>query len=295
MNKIQEITLKNLAKGSSLVLSELNTDYILESVDWGSVEASHSMFPYPDQIGSDITNTALLSRDIAIVGWATAKTEVELDELKAELNKFINPFQTMEVIYTDYKLTMRPSSSIKYSATFKENNEVMCRFLVSGNCYQPLFMLAVPDVVAKSVAQPVPLFPMSIPIDVGIVFGYIPAIDLENLVNYGDVSAGFLVTITVMAGGSTKPRVTNSTTGKFIELDATFLEDDIIKVSTVAGNKYLSLTRAGVTTNIFNLLTRASNLFELVSGLNALTVTAELGSSNLGIEVTYSPRFLEVQ
>ena len=288
-----EITLKNLSYGSELVLSEESFVYILDKVDWGSVQASHQLSQYMDLIGGEITATSLQARDIFIQGWVVANSEELMKERKSVLNKFIHPLHWMECIYGDYKLTFKPTSSVKYSSNYLENNEIVCKFLVSGECNQPLFMLASPDVVTKSVAQEVPFFPATF-VEEGIVFGFIPAIDLENLVNYGDVSAGFVAKL-VANGAVTKPVITNSTTGDLIELNIELLEEDILEVSTLLGDKYIKLTRAGATTDEFKALTKTSTLFELVAGVNSLVVTATTGDVNLEVEVTYSPRFLEVQ
>lgn len=60
---------------------------------------------------------------------------------------------------------------------------------------------------------------------------------------------------------------------------------DDINVSTVNGNKYVTLTRNGVTTNIVNAVARSSDWFTLTQGDNVFTYTATTGEYNVQMEI----------
>ncbi len=60
--------------------------------------------------------------------------------------------------------------------------------------------------------------------------------------------------------------------------------DDII-ISTVRGNKYISLLREGIYTNILNALDKESDWFQLTKGDNIFAYTADEGTENLQFKI----------
>ena len=60
--------------------------------------------------------------------------------------------------------------------------------------------------------------------------------------------------------------------------------DDII-ISTVRGNKYISLLREGIYTNILNALDKESDWFQLTKGDNIFAYTADEGAENLQFKI----------
>lgn len=291
-----KITLRNLVKNTSLVISEEATDWVLESVDWGTVEARHNMTQYVNLIGAEITSTALQTRDVTIVGWIVASSQAVMTQRKNALNKFIHPQQPIKLVYEGYALVMKPDKTVRYDTDKQKNNEILCRFLIQGTCSKPLFELNNPEVVTESRPMPVPLFPMAIPQDSGVYFGYTPAVDLENLYNAGDMDSGFKVKFTAVAGDVSNPKLLNVGLGTHIEVVYDMLRYDVIEVSTVTGDKYARLTRGGVTTDIFRYVTKASKTDMVIkSGMNSFAVDASVGNNNLSAEISYAPTYLEVQ
>ena len=60
--------------------------------------------------------------------------------------------------------------------------------------------------------------------------------------------------------------------------------DDIV-ISTVTGNKYVNLVRAGETTNIINCIDKNSSWFKLSKGDNVFAYVAEEGLNNIQFSV----------
>lgn len=60
--------------------------------------------------------------------------------------------------------------------------------------------------------------------------------------------------------------------------------DDII-ISTIKGNKYITLLREGVTTNILNCLSKNTDWFRLSKGDNRFAFTAESGDSYVQLKI----------
>lgn len=114
-----------------------------------------------------------------------------------------------------------------------------------------------------------------------------------NIVYEGDAEIG--VTITIHAVGDVgNITIYNTGTREIMTIDAAKIEsytgsgiiagDDII-ISTVTGNKYVNLVRAGETTNIINCIDKNSDWFKLSKGDNIFAYVAESGLNNIQFSV----------
>src|SRR5574344_533959 len=114
---VEGIKLQNVQTRAELTLDMVSTpDYVLNSVDWGTVESTHHSYKYVNQIGVYVTGTSLETRNVSIMGWVIAGTELQMTQRKSMLNKFFNPQQAVDMLYKDYVLRFLPNSSVKYSA-----------------------------------------------------------------------------------------------------------------------------------------------------------------------------------
>lgn len=293
-----EVTLKNVVQNKSLLLSQsASSQFILESFDWGQVKGSVNAVKYINLVGSEPRSTSLESRDINIVMWLVASTPEEMTELKQFMNKFINPLQDLECIYGDYLLTMRPDTSVQYNNTeVRYNNQVLCRCLIQCTSYMPMWELKTKKVVKESGLTGAPLFPMIIPENKGITFGYIPFENITNVENKGDLDAGFILTLEAHTGQVTNPKITNNLTGKSIEVMIDMDLGDIVKISTIPGQKYAKLIRGESETDILRYITKESTMsLTLNTGINDITITAAANALNLKPSLAFSPLWLEVQ
>lgn len=115
----------------------------------------------------------------------------------------------------------------------------------------------------------------------------------ENVIEYaGDLDIGVLIRIhalgeagdiTIYSTGTRQQMVINNTKIAAIVGSGIQSGDDII-ISTIRGDKYLSLLRGGVYTNILNALDKSASSspwFELVKGDNVFAYSATYGSENL--------------
>lgn len=289
------IKLMNKTINQELVLSYSNFDYVLESVDWGEVESSVKGTVYMDQIGEEVMNTNLRPRDIFIVGWVVANSEIQMKQRKNFLNKLVNPLYDLDIVYGEYLLKTKPDNSIKYGKTEQENNEILCRFSINATAYMPLFTYKNYEVVTESKPFPLLKFPLISPIGKGFAFGKIPAVDIGNLINLGDVPAGFVAKLIASGGTVVNPKLLNLDTGEYIEVKCTLQKDEILVLSTIMGDKYVKKISGTLQLDMINYLANGSSLFQLNVGINHLELQAEQNAGNLTTETIYSPRFLEVQ
>lgn len=112
----------------------------------------------------------------------------------------------------------------------------------------------------------------------------------ENTVYYdGDAETGCIIHLHAI-GTVEMVNIYNIKTGEKMVLDTDKLETltgdkiiygDTITISTVKGNKYISLLRNGVTYNILNILGKDTEWFQLARGDNLFAYTAEYGEENV--------------
>lgn len=118
--------------------------------------------------------------------------------------------------------------------------------------------------------------------------------ETEQVVVYnGDAEIG--VTITIHAiGEASNITIYNTGTREVMRIDTDKLQkftgsgmvagDEII-ISTIKGNKSITLLRNGKRTNILNCLDKHSDWFQLAKGDNIFAYTAESGSTNLQFKI----------
>ena len=116
----------------------------------------------------------------------------------------------------------------------------------------------------------------------------------ERVIYYtGDAEVGIKMTIYANANAK-NITIFNLRTREFLKLDTDKLEaltgqgleqGDVVVISTVRGDKYAILHRAGAEINILNCIDRTSTWLQLEKGDNIIAYTADDGASNLEFKI----------
>lgn len=291
---IESIVLENLSIGTSLPINISNREYVLDSVDFGTIQSSRNTYKYINQVGVYVTGTTLESRTINIIGWVVADSQADMTRRKNFLNRFVNPLQQLRLHYEEYQIDGIPTKTISYGTDISTNNEVLCKFMISLFCPDPLFHTENGTNVLIADWLPKFHFPLIIPKDKGIIMGLRSPASIATLNNDGSMPCGFVVTFE--ASGTVKnPYILNILTQEKIRLVETMEAGETIRVSTVPNNKTVKKISNGVETNAFNLLDLSSTFFSLLVGETYIRYGAEEGVVNLSVEVYYDTGYLEVQ
>lgn len=295
------LELTNKVRGTRLILSNepSNFDVVLEHILWEPVTGDNNYVGYINMIGSALMSTILIPRRAELKAWLIADNEAEMLDKKAVVKRFFNPKQDIDIVYKDWTIEVKPDTSVRFNDLDpdRENNEILCTFLVQLTAKMPLWQLKDRVIMRESIASGVPLFPFVSCIDDGFIWGIIPAEAVRNPNNEGDVDVGFIIRIKAAHGAVTNPKITNQRTGTHIEILAEMAHHDEIELSTIMGNQYIRLFRGGIyETNIFNAHTTASSMsMTLGVGENELTISAIGNSENIETEIFFSPMWFEVQ
>ena len=296
---VENIVLQNTLTKARLSLSKVNTpDYILDVVDWGAIESTHHSFKYVNQIGVYVTSTSLETRTIDVSGWIIADTEAQMTNRKMMLNSFVNPKQAIDLFYEDYSITFLPNTSIRYSATIAENNEVICKFKIDGVCPDPLFAEKKENRIDAANTVGMFHFPLIISKEPdppgGIVFGYRRPSLIVGVRNSGAVDVGMKILFKAK-GTVENPSLINVHTQDFIKINKTLEAGEQIKVNTTTGSKKIIGIKNGIEHNYFKYRDLESEWLQLKVGDNLLRYDADNNINNLEVFIYFKNRFLEVQ
>ncbi len=126
-----------------------------------------------------------------------------------------------------------------------------------------------------------------------IEFGSIENLRERNIWYDGDSDTGVIIQIHAI-GSAEHITIYNTGTREQMILDTDKLQaltgsgiiaGDEITISTIKGNKYITLLREGVEYNILNIMDKNANWFQLSKGDNIFTYVATYGSSNLQFKI----------
>lgn len=296
---VEGIKLQNVETRAMLTFDMLSTpDYILNSVDWGVVESTHHSYKYVNQVGVYVTGSSLETRNVKIIGWIIADTELAMSQRKAVLNRFFNPQQAVDLFYKTYVLRFLPDSSIRYSITMVENNEVMCKFQVEGFCPDPLFAEQVENKIVAASTRAMFHFPLIISETPkppgGIVFGLRQPSLIVGIHNAGSVAVGMKI-IFRAKGSLDSPMLIDVNTQQYFKINKTMQAGEEIEVNTIIGEKKIVGTMNGISSNYFKYRDLDSTWLQLNVGDNLFRYDADLNIENLEVYVYFSNKYLEVQ
>lgn len=293
---IESITIKNTITSDQISIDKnatISNGYWLDEVDFGQVEGTNHTFKFIDQIGETVYNTTLESRQIQVTGWVAGWNATIVSQLKQSLNHLINPKHLLEVYANGMKIQFYPRTSVKYSPTYQNNNELVSSFLITGYCPYPLFTDANSHLTSVSYTEKLFKFPLIIPANEGIMMGIRQPSLIAEVENNGDLPIGY--TIEFRAGGTViNPSLTDIGTQQFIKINKTMVNGEVITVDTREGYRHIVGTVNGVESNYFKYRTFDSSWLSLNQGINYLRYNADEGVELLEVYIIYEPGYLEV-
>lgn len=296
---VENVILRNKQTSALLELDVVNTPfYILDKVGWGQIKGTHHSYKYVNQIGVYVTSTSLETRDVSVSGWIVSNSELHMSQRKSVLNRFVNPQQPIELVYKNYSLEFLPDRTIKYSATIKENNEVVCKFEIAGLAANPLFKDTSTTNVPIAGMLGMFHFPMMLSaIDNGmptVMMGLRQPSLIVNISNTGSVQTGMNIVFEA-TGTVVNPSLINIYTQEQFKINKTIVAGETVVVSTTIGEKKIVGTLNGVSSNYFKYRDLRSSWLQLDTGDNAFKYDADNGIDSLNCTIEYSNKYLEVQ
>lgn len=296
---IERIILRKVKSSEELALDMVSTpNFILKSVDWGTIKGTHHSYKYVNQIGATVTNTSLDVRRITIEGWVVAQSEADMIVYKQKLNSFVNPQEAIDLFYSDYVIRFYPDESVKYSIAYAENNDMFAKFQIVGTAPNPLFADVSERQVTFATTAPVFHFPLIIAedsIDKGVIFGRRTEGLIINVLNRGSVSVGMKIVFKAK-GAVVNPKLINVNTQEELVIAKSLVAGEEVVVNTNIGEKSVKGRVSGASYVNYYMHKRIdSSWLQLEVGSNLFRYDADSGVDNLDIFVYFTNKFLEVQ
>lgn len=290
---IEQFNLVNTITGENLNFNMINGPIWLESLYVGPVQGINQLYSNPGQDGEQLANTYLGTREVTITAWIVNRN-IPLSVQKQQLNRFCNPKQPLDIYVDDYKLNFVPSSSIQYAKDPKENNEVMCKFVIMGEAHMPFWTSQEEIESLVSYVEPLWILPFAIPED-GIVFSVNQPTTSTTITNE-DLPVGCRIIFSANGGSVTKPGIICAETQEQMVINHSMTNGEKIIVDTRLGHRRITgQIGTGSTYNGMRYLDPSSQWITLQIGLNTFFFSAESGSEFLEVSIMYSPLLLEVE
>lgn len=285
MHKVERVTYKN-SRGESITLSNAKP-YILQKLNGtGGIGADVQLQKTPFQDGQTYIDTLLDFRVITFEVVILADTTEELFKFRADLVRVFNAKLGKGKLCYEYEGGVKEIECIVDQAPVfpsGKNNR--------SNSYQrTTFTLLCPSPFWEDVAETVEEFitiegGLSFPASLSATFAQITVSKQKMVVNDGDVPTPIKLT---MQGPLTSPiRLSNDTSGEFIEVKQDLLEGDRLVIDTTFGRKRVErITATGEVINAFNYIHLDTVFWNLVPGNNLI-------SYSTGFDGELSPLFIE--
>lgn len=241
---VESLKFINLNTGKEIIMDGDRADYLIDtdngSIDWGEIQAKHSTFNFPTQIGSYISSSSLEDREVSFFGYVLGGNIQDLRRKKRLLSAFFNPLHDIEIQAAGYSLFGKAQANIVYGKEYPENNTAFCKFTISLLCNQPLWQTSKPLSMNITVLQPGWKFPWIMVNEKGkgTIFGKRRRALLQQLTNSGATSVGAVITIHAL-GIVNNPELKLVETQEFIHINKTLSEGEDIVISTVDGERYI--------------------------------------------------------
>lgn len=290
---IEQFSLMNTVTENVLEFNMTTGPIWLESINIGPVTGIDQLYSTPGQDGEQLAKTYLGTRSVTITAWVV-NSGIGLEQQKKQLNKFCNPKQPLDIYVDDYKLTFVPGSSIQYSKNKKENNDVMCKFVIMGEAYVPFWTSQEEIESLVSYVEPLWVLPFAIPND-GMVFS-VNQPTASTQIDNEDLPVGCRVTFTANGGSVTNPGIICAETQEYMAINRTLNNGEKIVIDTRLGHrKIIGYNDDGTTYNGMKYLDVESSWITLQTGLNTFSFFSYDGSEFLETAIMYSPLLLEVE
>lgn len=268
-------------------------NYILTSVDYGSIGASHSTAKGVDQVGERVVNTTLDTRDVEIVGFIKAATPEEMEAKKAALYQMCDP-RTPWLAMPDEEtaLECRSTATVKFTPSRLTNNERVASFVIDAISFDPLFRDAV--LRYRKIAEWTSNFiwPLIIP-HTGFTFADRTEGLITTLENGGSAETGLVIHFSATATIQ-NPTLTNIETGEFIKLNRTLVADETVIVNTNYGQESAISQNGDEIEDVINSVDLDSTFLQARVGSTRFRYTAESNVNSMTVTIYFYQRYLGV-
>lgn len=296
---MQKLEIINLALSENLILNNVGgdtEDILLSHIEGlGHPGATSQKTQGVAQDGSDAEDALLDPRNIKVDITIRTRTREKLYELKRKVYRIINPktynsstgkrgelllYYTND--YKKYRIYARVEDSVDFNARFMNHDKATISFL----CVDPYWLDEKgEDIDIKSVKGGLK-FGLELPTTFATVSFY------KEIENIGDVEVPVQIEY---IGPASKPKVTNKTTGEFIQVNMEIGEQERLVIDTREGKETVNLITPHEIKDVYNKIDLNSTFFKLIVGKNLIEYSSEAETSKDSVKIKdYSNKYVGV-
>lgn len=279
---LQRIIFTN-ARGQSVELKS-SAPFLLQSIDGlGDVDADIQTQKAPFQDGSTYIDSVLqervISMQIAILASHTATLLQQRQYLASVFNSKLGPgtfrYENGEIVR---EIEAVPDAIPIFASGRGNRGPTFQKALVNLICPNPYWKST--EITEEPTFEPLFQFPFEGVFEIGLQR------DSRIIVNDGDAPAPIYVEF---HGPATNPVITNKTTGEFIKVNQTLVENEVMKIDTTPGKKSVYFVQPdGTERNVFNWIDLNSTFFQLVVGENEIEYSADSDIQGAIVNIRYN-------
>ena len=277
---IKKVVCQN-SRGNQVTFS-YEFPYFLESIEGATeVDGKVNTITSAYGVGSKYVSSSISERNIVITG--SVKRD-NITEKRQNLYKIFPKKDKGTLFYYEedkaYKIEYYVES-IEFA-----KSKVVDKFVISLICPSPYFTDLEESQVQMSNWIPSFEFPLEIPEETGIEFGYKNVNSLVTIENDTNIEIGMKIVFTA-SDDVENPKLVNITTQEELEIEKSMSAGDVITVTTYINNKNIILTSNGEAININNYLKFGTKFLQIHTGSNTFKATAKSGENALVTEIYY--------
>ena len=277
---IKKVVCQN-SRGNQVTFS-YEFPYFLESIEGATeVDGKVNTITSAYGVGSKYVSSSISERNIVITG--SVKRD-NITEKRQNLYKIFPKKDKGTLFYYEedkaYKIEYYVES-IEFA-----KSKVVDKFVISLICPSPYFTDLEESQVQMSNWIPSFEFPLEIPEETGIEFGYKNVNSLVTIENDTNIEIGMKIVFTA-SDDVENPKLVNITTQEELEIEKSMTAGDVITVTTYINNKNIILTSNGEDININNYLKFGTKFLQIHTGSNTFKATAKTGGNALVTEIYY--------
>lgn len=277
---MQKLEVINLALNENIVFDSVGNqeeDILLSHIEGlGHPGATSQKSQGVNQDGCNSEDSLLDARVIKLNVTIRTKNRLKLYELRRKIMRIINPKTYNQdtgkrgellIYYTnDYK-KYRIYGKVEDSAEFNDRKNNHDTATISFYCEDPYWLdEAGKDIDIKSVKGGLK-FPLSLSTTFSDVSFY------KEIDNIGDVEAAIKIEYT---GPATNPKITNETTGEYIQVNMDIGEKEKLVIDTREGKETVNLITPNEIKDVYNKIDLNSTFFKLIIGKNLIKYSSNI-------------------
>lgn len=281
-------------EGVEVILGAVAPFFITEKEGFGAVENTLTTQKQYALDGEILVSQQLTTRELKLTGEILANDIVEMQDLRTKLVSAFNPQLAGTLYYSnadksymiDVVVEIAPSldsSAQNLSQEFSIQLKALDPYWIDSTEYNKLIHL--------SEVKGAFIFPVAVTSE--YVFAHIMTGNITKISNTGDVAVGGIFTLTMTADVE-NITILDVVTQETFTFPHKYDAGTILQVNTIRGEKQVTKTIDGVTTNAISERGLGSSFLQMAKGDNFIQVTAESGTLNILTDFKFTPLVMGV-